>query len=112
MAKPYSNDLRERVAAAIREEELRYAQWGYVALGHYHVFRQLAPNACYAGSLEYTSANIWGELGEEKAAHLPGKGMVEFDLSSGKRTFHPLPAARLVKTVVPVSASVKACALL
>ncbi len=30
-------------------------EWDYIAFGHYHVFEQLAPNAFYAGSLEYTS---------------------------------------------------------
>lgn len=84
----------ERTAVEITPEELQVARWRYVALGHYHVFRQLAPNAYYAGSLEYTSANPWGELAEEKAAKLPGKGFLEFDLATGKRTFHPIKPAR------------------
>jgi len=84
----------ERTAVAISAEELGAARWSYVALGHYHVFRQLAPNAYYCGSLEYTSPNPWGELAEEKAAKLPGKGFIEFDLATGKRTFHPIRPAR------------------
>lgn len=84
----------ERTTVEITPEELQAGRWRYVALGHYHVFRQLAPNAYYCGSLEYTSANPWGELAEEKAAKLPGKGFLEFDLATGKRTFHPIKPAR------------------
>ncbi|MFN8666397.1 MAG: DNA repair exonuclease [Gemmatimonadaceae bacterium] len=84
----------ERTAVAITPEELGAARWSYVALGHYHVYRQVAPNAYYCGSLEYTSANPWGELAEEKAAKLPGKGFLEYDLATGKRTFHPIKPAR------------------
>jgi DNA repair exonuclease SbcCD nuclease subunit len=82
----------DRSAVAIAPEDLGVTRWSYVALGHYHVFRQLAPNAYYSGSLEYTSANVWGELVEERAARLPGKGMIEYNLETGKRTFHPLPS--------------------
>lgn len=84
----------ERTAIAITPEELGAARWTYVALGHYHVYRQVAPNAYYSGSLDYTSANPWGELAEERAAKLPGKGFLEVDLESGKRTFHPVRPAR------------------
>jgi DNA repair exonuclease SbcCD nuclease subunit len=91
---PPSAAHAERTAVAISPEELGAARWSYVALGHYHVYRQVAPNAYYSGSLDYTSANPWGELAEEKAAKLPGKGFLEYDLSTTKRTFHPVKAAR------------------
>lgn len=84
----------ERSGATLDPDSISYREWTYVALGHYHVFRQLAPNACYSGSIEYTSPNSWGERDEERRAKLPGKGFVEYDLSSGKRTFHPIKAAR------------------
>jgi DNA repair protein SbcD/Mre11 len=84
----------ERTAVTITPEELGAARWTYVALGHYHVFRQIAPNAYYSGSIDYTSANPWGELAEERAAKLPGKGFVEYDLETGKRTFHGIKLAR------------------
>jgi hypothetical protein len=58
------------------------------------VHREIAPNAYYAGSLDYTSANAWGELVEERDAGVPGKGFVERDLASGRHTFHPLPPSR------------------
>ena len=94
----------DRSAVAIEPEDLGMPRWSYVALGHYHVFRQLAPNAYYCGSLEYTSANVWGELTEERAARLPGKGMIEYDLETGKRVFHPLPSAHQLVDLPAVNA--------
>ncbi len=91
---PASAARADRTAVEVTPEELGAARWSYVALGHYHVFRQVAPNAFYSGSLEYTSANPWGELAEEKAAKLPGKRFLEYDLATGKRAFHPITPAR------------------
>lgn len=84
----------DRATVEIPREELRAAEWSYVALGHYHVHREIEPNAWYSGSIDYTSANAWGELVEERRAKLPGKGIVEHDLATGAHTFHPLPPAR------------------
>ncbi len=75
-------------------EEIAPARWSYVALGHYHVYRMFAPNACYSGALEYASPNVWGERREEKQHKIPGKGIVEFDLIKGTRQFHPLRGLR------------------
>ncbi len=68
--------------------------WDFVALGHYHVYKRVAEHVFYSGSLDYTSSNPWGELAEEKAGKLPGKGMIERDLETGKQSFHPLPVTR------------------
>jgi DNA repair exonuclease SbcCD nuclease subunit len=84
----------ERAALQITPKELGAQRWSYVALGHYHVFRQIEPNAYICGAIEYTSTNIWGELLEEKTSRIGGKGMIEFDLETGKRTFHPIAPAR------------------
>jgi DNA repair protein SbcD/Mre11 len=86
--------VEERAAVEIPREALGVQQWNYVALGHYHVFREIAPNAYYSGSVEYTSANPWGELVEERNAGLSGKGMIEYDLQRRTRVFHPLEASR------------------
>ena len=94
----------DRAAVAISHEEIGAARWSYVALGHYHVYREIAPNAFYAGSIDYTSANTWGELFEERVAGVPGKGMIERDLASGTQTFHPLPASRPLVDLPPISA--------
>jgi hypothetical protein len=85
---------RERSTVEITAEEIDATRWSYVALGHYHVYRQLAPNMFYSGSMEYTSVNVWSELAEEKSVKLPGKGMIEYDLTTAKRKFHFLPATR------------------
>lgn len=94
----------DRAAVAISPEELGAARWDYVALGHYHVYREVAPNAYYSGSIEYTSANPWGELYEERIAGIDGKGFVERDLATGTHTFHSLPPARPLIDLPPVSA--------
>jgi DNA repair protein SbcD/Mre11 len=89
----------ERAAVEITQEELSPRRWDYVALGHYHVHREVAPNAYYAGSIDYTSADPWGEIREEREARLydpvrGGKGIVEWDLETATHTFHPLAVAR------------------
>lgn len=84
----------ERSLLEITPEELGAPRWSYVALGDYHVFRQIAPNAYYSGAIEYASSNIWGELLEEKTSKIGGKGMIEFDLATGRRTWHPIRPAR------------------
>ena len=86
--------VQERSGIEISPEEIKPTRWNYVALGHYHVYRQLAPNMYYAGSMEYTSVSTWNELAEERAVKLPGKGMIEYDLATEKRKFHFLPASR------------------
>ncbi len=88
------SSAEERAAVQIPRDALGIPKWDYIALGHYHVFREVAPNAYYSGSVEYTSANPWGELVEERAAGLKGKGMVEYDLERRAHIFHSLEASR------------------
>ncbi len=94
----------ERAAVEIPKEALGVQRWSYIALGHYHVFREVAPNAYYSGSVEYTSANPWGELVEERAAGLGGKGMIEYDLERRVHRFHPLETSRPLVDLAPFSA--------
>jgi DNA repair exonuclease SbcCD nuclease subunit len=91
---PIATSDTERAALQVDPDEIGFARWSYVAMGEYHVFRKLAPNAYYSGSLEYTSFNIWGEREEQESARVKGKGIVEYDLETRKRTFHSLAAAR------------------
>jgi exonuclease SbcD len=106
----------DRAAFEISREDLRAAEWNYIALGHYHVHREIAPTAWYSGSIDYTSHDIWGELREERQAGLKpkedlvssganglteqrllgGKGIVEHDLATGTHTFHRLPVSRRI----------------
>ena len=84
----------ERTSVEITPEAIGASRWSYVALGHYHVCRQIEPNAYYSGSIEYTSTNPWGEIQEERAAKLPGKVFLEYDLDTGKRIVHSIKPAR------------------
>lgn len=92
----------DRASVEISREELGASRWDYVALGHYHVYREVAPNAFYSGSIDYTSANTWGELYEERVAGLRGKGFIERNLVTGEQIFHDLPAARPLVDLPPV----------
>lgn len=94
----------DRATREITREELGAERWTYVALGHYHVHRAVAPNAYYSGSLDYTSPNPWGELVEERAARLPGKGFIEYDLETGTHRFHPVTLARALVDLPSFSA--------
>jgi DNA repair protein SbcD/Mre11 len=55
-------------------------RWTYVALGDFHVHKVYAGNACYAGSTDFTSSNIWEER------QVP-KGWVAFDTDAGRMDF-------------------------
>ena len=95
----------DRAGIEIPKRALHAEQWSYVALGHYHVHREIAPNAFYSGSIDYTSANPWGEMVEERTLGVPGKGFVEWDTETRRVTFHPLPPARALVDLPPVQAS-------
>ena len=94
----------ERASMPIPASAVAHERWDYVALGHYHVYCKVGPNAYYSGSLDYTSTNAWGELAEERSAKLPGKGLIERDLSTGKQVFHPLAVSRKIVDLPPISA--------
>ncbi|MFI5249565.1 MAG: exonuclease SbcCD subunit D [Gemmatimonadales bacterium] len=94
----------DRAVVRITRDDLQAERWTYVALGHYHVYNKIAPNAFYSGSLDYTSATAWGDLNEERKARVPGKGFIEFDLDSGVATFHRVPLARALVDLPAFSA--------
>lgn len=83
----------DRRAEAVTEKELGAARWDYVALGHYHVYREIAPNAYYSGSLDFTGNTSWAELAEENARKQT-KGIIEHDLATGAHTFHQMRPLR------------------
>jgi DNA repair protein SbcD/Mre11 len=84
--------LHGMVGGAAAEEKLRYVteyggavvqdsaigpeRWTYVALGHYHLRTEMAPNMWYSGGLERTSTNLWIETEE--------KGFLVFDTDTGR----------------------------
>ena len=79
-------------------------RWTYVALGHYHVHKKMAPNMYYCGSLEYLPPNMWSEMHEERATGVPGKGFIEYDLDAGTHRFHPIAGARRLADLAPITA--------
>lgn len=100
----YGREL-ERPPMEITLEELGPHKWDYVALGHYHVYRPVAPNAFYSGSLDYTSTNPWGEIAEERETGIGGKGIIEHDLANRTHKFHALPPQRRWVDLEPLSGS-------
>ena len=94
--------LVERPAMDLSLKELAPDRWDYVALGHYHVYHEVAPNAFYSGAIEYASTNVWGEVDDERAKRVPGKGFIEHDLATGAHRFHPISLARRVVDIPEV----------
>lgn len=82
----------------LESQALNSDRWNYVALGHYHVYTEVAKNAYYSGSLEYTSSNIWREVHEEskRPVEARGKGIIEHDLATGEHRFHLIQLTRKV----------------
>lgn len=72
-------------------------EWDYIALGHVHMYQAVGLQAVYAGAIEHTANNIWGEAKELK-------GFVEVSLPSGKRTFHALTTPREVLALDTIDA--------
>jgi exonuclease SbcD len=68
-------------------EDLR---WEYIALGHYHVSVKVGPRAWYAGALDYTTTDAWGEVRKHRELGLAGKGYLVVDLPGGQPSFRPL----------------------
>jgi exonuclease SbcD len=97
--------LAERAADTLPLGQLHPERWDYVALGHYHVYHQVASNAYYSGATEYASTNVWGEVDDEQQKGIEGKGIIEHDLTTGEHTFHPLTLARRVMDLPRFSAS-------
>lgn len=98
----------ERPGGEVSLKDLAVERWDYVALGHYHVYHQVAPNAWYSGSIEYTSTNIWAEVDEENARKNKGergKGFIERNLSTGEHRFHAISLARRVVDLPALNAA-------
>jgi exonuclease SbcD len=72
-------------------------EWDYIALGDWHMYTQVAPNAIYAGATEFTSTNIWDEAGKPK-------GWVLYDAETRTHEFHPI-RTRAVYDLVPIDAA-------
>jgi exonuclease SbcD len=100
----------DRAAINLTRAELGLSKWSYVGLGHYHVHRRVADNAYYAGALDRTSLNVWGEMWEEEELGVKGKGFIEFDLDKKEHRFHALPPSRDFVRLPDISARNKSVA--
>ena len=72
-------------------------EWDYIALGDWHLYTQVAPNAIYPGATEFTSTNIWEEAGEPK-------GWVLYDADTRTHEFREI-RTRAVYDLVPIDAA-------
>lgn len=99
---PQYGERLDRAPMKIARRDLHAELWDYVALGHYHVYTEVEPNAFYSGSLDYTSTNPWGEMAEEQSAGHGTKGIIEYDLATKTHTFHPIPPLREWKDLNPL----------
>src|SRR5256884_1484942 len=86
--------IMEYGGAPVQLEDLAPAQWDYVALGHYHVAREIEKNAWYAGSLEYVAPNPWGQLQDEEEYGARGKGYLLVHLPGSRVEFRPVDQTR------------------
>ena len=101
---PFDRSGAEYGGALLGLRELAADDWTYVALGHYHVQHKVAPRVWYAGSLEYVSPNVWGELEDEADHGLSGKGWLLADLDRGTVERREVPLARAVLDLDPIEA--------
>lgn len=67
-------------AADFDQKEFNPERWSYLALGDYHVFKEIGKTAAYSGSTDYTSSNIWEEIETPK-------GWVLYDSDTGTKRF-------------------------
>jgi hypothetical protein len=102
---PFDRSAAEYGGALLGLEELAPAEWSYVALGHYHVQHEVAPRVWYAGSLEYVSPNVWGELIDETDHGLSAKSWLLADLDRNTVERHELPLARAILDLEPIEAA-------
>jgi DNA repair exonuclease SbcCD nuclease subunit len=93
---PADRTAVEYGGATLSPQELVTGGWSYVALGHYHVQREVSPRIWYSGALDYVSPNPWGELADERAHGIHGKGWLMVDLPAGTVERRAVAPARRV----------------
>ncbi|MEN3000244.1 MAG: DNA repair exonuclease [Armatimonadota bacterium] len=64
----------------VSRQQILNENWDYIALGDWHLYTPVAPNAIYAGATEFTSTNIWEEVGKPK-------GFVLYDTATRQHQF-------------------------
>ena len=99
---PFDRSGAEYGGALLGLPELAPDEWTYVALGHYHVQHKVTERVWYAGSLEYVSPNVWGELVDETNHRLTGKAWLLADLDHGTVERREVPLARAILDLDPI----------
>jgi exonuclease SbcD len=99
---PFDRSGAEYGGAVLGLPELAPDEWTYVALGHYHVQHKVTERVWYAGSLEYVSPNVWGELVDETNHRLTGKAWLLADLDHGTVERREVPLARAILDLEPI----------
>lgn len=107
---PGLGDWEPPMKDRVDPDELERMGWDYVALGHYHVCREVGPRMWYSGSIEYTSTNPWGELREQHERGVPGKGYLLVDLPDGEPVFRPIGPTRRFVDLAPIEGTDKGAA--
>ncbi len=95
----------EYAGSLVTTEDLTRSKWDYVALGDYHVQREVAPGIWYSGALDYVSPNPWGELADEANHNVPGKGWLKVDLAKRRVTRQTIKLARRFIDLLPLDAA-------
>jgi DNA repair exonuclease SbcCD nuclease subunit len=104
---PRDYDPGEQGMPVLEAGDLHADRWDYVALGHYHVARQMTPNAWYSGAIEYVGRNPWGDLKQEGTLGRAGqKGWLLVELQARlKVRFRPIDLARRHLDLDPIHAA-------
>jgi predicted phosphodiesterase len=99
--------LPVRTSHDIDVHELHADAWDVVCLGHWHVAREVAPRCWYSGSIDYTSTNPWGEIEEQQARGVSGKGFLVHDLATRHTRFVPLLPSRTFLDLGPIDCATR-----
>lgn len=102
---PFDRSGAEYGGALLGLQEMAPDEWTYVALGHYHVQHRVTERVWYAGSLEYVTPNVWGELVDEANHRLSGKGWLLADLQRNTVERREVPLARAILDLEPIEAA-------
>ena len=86
----------------VPRETLHAREWTWVALGHYHVQHEVEPGVWYAGAVDYSTSNPWGELRDEERHGGTGKAWMLVDLAKRVAKPVPIPQARRVIDLAPL----------
>jgi len=105
---PVDRTSVEYGGAVLQIADLHAGDWSYVALGHYHVQREVMPRVWYAGALEYVSSNVWGEIRDEAIQGTSGKGWLIIDLPAGTVSRRSIPPVRSIHDLRSIDAATMA----